>query len=68
MYLKAPDSVVNQSGLKVTPVLVNGGAPFGAEVEGVDWSQPICDALVSEVSKLQRTYRNQKANLEPYPS
>lgn len=60
LHLKAPSSVVSQNGLKVTPVLVNGNAPFGAEVEGVDWSSPISNALVTEVSTPKANFSNTK--------
>jgi hypothetical protein len=52
LRLKAPASIVNESGLKITQVLADGHSSFGAEVEGIDWSQSIPDHLASEVSGL----------------
>ncbi|KAF9729144.1 hypothetical protein PMIN04_000199 [Paraphaeosphaeria minitans] len=56
LRLKAPASSINEGGLKVTPVLINGHSPFGAEIEGIDWSRPIPEALVNELVQLQNKY------------
>lgn len=48
--LRLKASAFNEGGLEVTPVLVNGHSPFGAEVEGVDWSLPFPEDVVNEAS------------------
>lgn len=49
LCVRAPTSKTDEGGLNITPVLANGDAWFGAEVEGVDWSQPISKAIVDVV-------------------
>lgn len=46
--------------LTVTPILVSEDSAFGAEVNGVDWSQPVPKSIVDQVG----TYRI----LRPVPS
>lgn len=50
LRLKAVPLSIDEDGLQVTPVLENGNAPFGAEIEGIDWTRSISDALVKKVS------------------
>ena len=57
LRLKPAASTINEGILKITPILTNGDSPFGAEIEGIDWSSPIPEALVQEV-------RNQKVDKE----
>lgn len=44
----APD--VLEGSLSVTPVCINEDSVFGAEISGVDWSKPVPDEIVEQVS------------------
>lgn len=41
---------VNEGTLTIKPVLLSENSSFGAEVSGVDWSRPITEDIVKQVS------------------
>ncbi|OJJ46428.1 hypothetical protein ASPZODRAFT_16194 [Penicilliopsis zonata CBS 506.65] len=47
---------VKQGSLTITPVLVDHESAFGAEIAGVDWTQPVPDELVKQLVALQDQY------------
>jgi alpha-ketoglutarate-dependent 2,4-dichlorophenoxyacetate dioxygenase len=49
LYLRGAPATMKHGDLTVKPVLVNGDSAFGAEIEGVDWSQAIPEELVRQV-------------------
>lgn len=42
-----------EGGLTIQPILQTGTSSFGAEIHGVDWSQPVSDEIVQQLISLQ---------------
>lgn len=53
---RGAQSTIQHGDLTISPVLVVDDSSFGAEVEGVDWSQPIPESLVRQLVELQDKY------------
>lgn len=50
--LRATDASasIQEGYLTITPVIIIGSSNFGAEVAGVNWSQPISPEIVKQVN------------------
>ena len=52
LRLRGIPKSIQDGQLIITPVTVNGNSSFGAEVSGVNWSNPLPDELVKQVRPL----------------
>ncbi len=50
LQLAGAPAKIQEGNLTVYPILVSEDSCFGAEVSGVDWSQPVPEAVVKQVS------------------
>lgn len=48
----AAHTKLQEHSLTVTPILTTGSSDFGAEIDGIDWSQSIPPEIVKQVSSL----------------
>jgi hypothetical protein len=50
LKLRGAPASFQEGTLTITPVLREGSSSFGAEVAGVDWSAPVSEEVVRQVS------------------
>lgn len=50
LRLRGAPETIQDGVLTITPIIVSGDSSFGAEVSGVDWSKPVPEKLVKQVS------------------
>ncbi|PQE03571.1 Alpha-ketoglutarate-dependent 24-dichlorophenoxyacetate dioxygenase protein [Rutstroemia sp. NJR-2017a BVV2] len=56
LKLRGAPASFRDGALTITPVLSEGSSSFGAEVAGVDWSEPVPEEIVRQLIELSNKY------------